>query len=128
MYNYNNYPYMGGGYLSSQSQYNSSQNGLKGRPVSSLEEARASQIDFDGSLFVFPDIVNKRIYTKQFALDGVISFKIYEQIEEPSTQPSYITKEEFTSKLEQLEEKMLKEIKDGKQKPSTSSNNAAIAF
>ncbi len=38
--------------------------GLKGRPVSSIEEARAQSIDFDGSVFYFPDIANKRIYTK----------------------------------------------------------------
>lgn len=38
---------------------------LKGRPVASLEEARASTIDFDGSIFYFPDMANKCIYTKQ---------------------------------------------------------------
>ena len=37
---------------------------IKGRPVSSYEEAKASMIDLDGSLFVFPDIANGRIYTK----------------------------------------------------------------
>ena len=35
--------------------------GLKGRPVSSIEEARVSAIDFDGSVFYFPDLANKRI-------------------------------------------------------------------
>ena len=33
------------------------------RPVSSLEEARASVIDFDGSVFYFPDAATKRLYT-----------------------------------------------------------------
>jgi hypothetical protein len=37
---------------------------LKGRPVSSIEEVKASAIDFDGSVFYFPDVANKRIYTK----------------------------------------------------------------
>jgi len=37
---------------------------LKGHPVSSLEEARAMSIDFDGSVFFFPDLANKKIYTK----------------------------------------------------------------
>jgi hypothetical protein len=37
---------------------------LKGRLVSSIEEARATSIDFDGSIFYFPDLANKRIYTK----------------------------------------------------------------
>lgn len=48
-------------YFSMQPQ----QTALKGRPVSSLEEVRATGIDFDGSVFYFPDIANKRIYTKQ---------------------------------------------------------------
>ena len=39
--------------------------GLKGRPVASLEEVRAASIDFDGSVFFFPDLANTRIYTKQ---------------------------------------------------------------
>jgi hypothetical protein len=43
---------------------------LKGRPVASIEEARASIIDFDGSVFYFPDLANKCIYTKQINMDG----------------------------------------------------------
>jgi hypothetical protein len=37
---------------------------LKGRPVTSIDEARAASIDFDGSVFYFPDVANKCIYTK----------------------------------------------------------------
>ena len=48
-----------------QQQVQQPQQFLKGRPVSSLEEARASMIDLDGSLFVFTDIANNKIYTKQ---------------------------------------------------------------
>ena len=51
-----------------QPQYQNT--GLKGRPVSSIEEVRAAQIDFDGSLFIFPDIANKCIYTKQISATG----------------------------------------------------------
>jgi len=43
---------------------------LKGKPVASVEEARATSIDFDGSIFFFPDLANKRIYTKQINMDG----------------------------------------------------------
>lgn len=48
------------------------------RPVSSVEEVKASPIDFDGSLFYFPDIVNKKIYTKGVNLDGTVSINVYE--------------------------------------------------
>lgn len=50
---------------------------IKGRPVSNEEEANAAMIDFDGSLFVFPDKAHGRIYTKQLGLDGNIVFMRY---------------------------------------------------
>jgi hypothetical protein len=59
------------------------QTGLKGRLVSSLEEARATSIDFDGSVFYFPDLANKRIYTKQINIDGTSSLYVYELREMP---------------------------------------------
>jgi hypothetical protein len=46
--------------------------------VSSLEEARATSIDFDGSIFYFPDLANRRIYTKQINLDGTVTLNMYE--------------------------------------------------
>jgi hypothetical protein len=52
--------------------------GLKGRPVASFEEARASMIDFDGSVFIFPDLANKCIYTKQINPDGTALINVYE--------------------------------------------------
>lgn len=55
---------------------------IKGRPVSSMDEAKASMIDLDGSLFVFTDVANKRIYTKQIMLDGTSDFRVYQQVEE----------------------------------------------
>ena len=80
MYN-NYYPnYAGGGYGNYQSsQFLSQQSAspqLKGRLVSSIDEARAAQIDFDGSLFIFPDIANKKIYTKQINLNGVAELNV----------------------------------------------------
>lgn len=57
---------------------------LKGRLVSSLEEARATSIDFDGSIFYFPDLANRRIYTKQINLDGTATLNMYELKEVPA--------------------------------------------
>jgi len=34
------------------------------RPVTSVEEVRSYPIDFDGSIFFFPDFSNNRIFTK----------------------------------------------------------------
>ena len=78
---------------------------LKGRPVSSIEEARAMGIDFDGSTFYFPDLANKRIYTKQINQDGTATLNLYELKNEPVfNASSYITREEFEVAISQLRE------------------------
>lgn len=79
--------------------------GLKGRPVSSIDEARAMTIDFDGSVFYFPDLANNRIYTKQINLDGTVSLLMYELKEIPASTPTnadFITRQEFETALAQL--------------------------
>ena len=78
--------------------------GLKGRPVSSLEEARAAQVDFDGSIFFFPDLANKRIYTKQINIDGTSSLFMYELKEMPVAENNFVTREEFSTAIQQLQE------------------------
>lgn len=85
---------------------------IKGRPVSSIEEARAIPIDFDGSVFYFPDIANKRIYTKQINLDGTSTLNMYELKEIPVASPSinnnYVTREEFEQALAQLKDNLIR--------------------
>ena len=77
--------------------------GLKGRPVSSIDEARASSIDFDGTVFYFPDLANKCIYTKQINLDGTATLLMYELKEIPvPSQPNFVTREEFENTITQL--------------------------
>ena len=77
--------------------------GLKGRPVTSLEEVRAATIDFDGSIFFFPDLANKKIYTKQINMDGTMTLNVYElTIIQPKEDHSYVTREEFESAIKQL--------------------------
>lgn len=78
--------------------------GLKGRPVASFDEARAHPIDFDGSVFYFPDLANKRIYTKQINLDGTATILMYELKEMPveAVNPSFVTREEFENTINQL--------------------------
>lgn len=105
-------------------------NFLKGRPVTSIEEAKVAQIDFDGALNIFTDIANKRIYTKQINLDGTSSFNVYVLTElepEPIINTSnymtkddannLVTREEYNNLLAQIEElnkKINSSIKDNK--------------
>lgn len=84
------------------------QNNHRIRPVSSLEEVRASAIDFDGSIFYFPDAANKTIYTKQINLDGTALVNMY-VLQEIPTAPrpdqlaaAYVSKDEFQQTISLL--------------------------
>lgn len=103
--------------LPSYLQTGQMQTGLKGRLVSSLEEARATSIDFDGSVFYFPDLANKRIYTKQINMDGTATLCVYELRATPIERddsvlvPSvekFVTREEFERVLEQFKSMLQK--------------------
>lgn len=82
-------------------------NYIKGRPVVSIDEARASQIDLDGSLYVFPDLGNKKIYTKQINLDGTASFNVFELVGEAAKESApvspYVTREELNAILAEFQ-------------------------
>lgn len=53
------------------------QNFIKCRAVTSEDEARAAMIDLNGSIHVFTDIGNKKIYTKQINIDGTATLNTY---------------------------------------------------
>ena len=77
---------------------------LKCRPVSSREEAMAFQIDLDGSLWVFPNIANGKIYTKQVNNDGSATFSTYTftENENPYNSTNYVTKDEFNKVIQTI--------------------------
>lgn len=106
MYPQNNYNYYQPQQMYSQSQPVYQQPAmLKGRPVSSVEEAKAANIDFDGSVFFFPDMAHKRIYTKQINMDGTATLLMYELKETPTdsiTTVEYVTREEFEKAIQAL--------------------------
>lgn len=119
MYNYNYYPQTQPGAQANQytPQYIprpvQPQAYLKGRLVSSLEEARATSIDFDGSIFYFPDLANRRIYTKQINLDGTATLNMYELREMPIVNEqqiiastNFVTRDEFESAIAALKAKL----------------------
>ena len=80
--------------------------GLKGRPVASIDEAKATPIDFDGSIFYFPDLANQRIYTKQINMDGTATLNMYELKELPVAASipvnNFVTRDELEQVIAQL--------------------------
>ena len=87
---------------------------IKGRPVSSMDEAKASMIDLDGSMFIFPDMANKKIYTKQIMLDGSAEFKTYSMDEQlpintnavETQNNSYVLRSDFEQIVTELKNKI----------------------
>lgn len=76
------------------------------RPVGSIEEVKASPIDFDGSVFYFHDVANKKIYTKQITLDGMVQIEAYAFAPVQEETPAYVTKAEFQQAMQSLLTKM----------------------
>ena len=77
---------------------------LKCRPVASKQEAIACQIDLDGSLWVFTNVGNGEIYTKQINNDGTASFHTYvfTQQQNPYASGQYVTKDQFNKVIQAL--------------------------
>ena len=82
------------------------QNLLKGRFVSSIDEVRAAQVDFDGSIFIFPDMANKKIYTKQIDLNGNAKLEEYDwvPIKKTAAVGDFVTKQEFEETMAKVKE------------------------
>lgn len=100
----NNNPY--DNYMGRTNQNLMSNQFLKCRPVSSRDEAKAAQIDLDGSLWVFTDIGNEKIYTKKINNDGTASFITYAKVEDEIPTDNglneYVTKDEFHKVIQNL--------------------------
>ena len=100
------------------------------RPVSSIEEVRASSIDFDGSIFYFPDIANKKIYTKNVNMDGTVSINLYELKEltdQPTDSSSFVTRQEFENAIGQLK-LMLQEKEEMAQAAAQQQKQSTFSF
>lgn len=88
---------------------------IKCFPVSSYDEAKATMIDLDGSLFVFVDIVNNCIYTKQVLLDGTAPVKVYrleQQENKQNKENKYVLLSDFNVIINELT-KQIEQLKGG---------------
>ena len=109
---YNNQMMYNNQYQGNQQLPQNNSNSLKGRPVTSVEEAKAAQIDFDGSVFFFPDIANGKIYTKQINLNGIAEIKEYKTENAPVKEEQTESKdylgmiEDLQNQIDEIKKKM----------------------
>ena len=101
---------------------------IKGRPVSSLEEAKVAQVDLDGSIFIFPDLGNKKIYTKRINADGTATLHTYSLDTAPTVEETkYATKDEL-SELKATLEEIINKIKGSSGVVTSTGTQAKINF
>lgn len=101
---------------------------LKGQRVSSFNEVQAIPVDFDGSVFYFPDSTNKRIYTKQIGMDGTAIYNVYEKSEMPlnAVDGQFITRTEFDNVIGQIRN-MLQQIVGQQAQPMVQQSQPQMA-
>lgn len=83
---------------------------IKGRPVTSIEEARAAQVDLDGTSTYFPAPAEGKIYEKLIGMDGLPIFRVYQLQQDGGMQaPAYADNNTVLAlqrRIERLEEQI----------------------
>lgn len=110
---------------------------IKGRPVTSIEEARAAQVDLDGTSTYFPAPAEGKIYEKLIGMDGLPIFRVYQLQQDGGMQaPAYADNNTVLAlqrRIEKLEEQIggmtndehIPDNADGTAGRKSNGNNAA---
>ena len=111
---------------------------IKGRPVTSIEEARAAQVDLDGTSTYFPAPAEGKIYEKLIGMDGLPIFRVYQLQQDGGMQaPVYADNNTVLAlqrRIEKLEEQIggmtndehISDDADGSASRKSNGNNAAV--
>lgn len=77
---------------------------LKGRLVTGMDEAKAAQIDLDGSSSFFPCPAEGKIYEKVIDLNGAPVFKVYQLVNpQEQKQPIYAEKNSVDNLIQRVD-------------------------
>ena len=75
---------------------------VKGRVVTGIEEARAAQVDLDGTPSYFPSLGEGKIYVKYIGMDGLPVFQTF-IVERPKRQMPGISLESLAQRVQNIE-------------------------
>ena len=95
---------------------------LKGRVVTGMDEAKAAQIDLDGTSTFFPCPAEGKIYEKLIGLDGLPIFRVY-QINNSQKQPAY-AEQNIVDRLVERVDRLEKQIGGMNHEPDADNGNA----
>ena len=106
---YNGYPQVQGNYPQTYPQRYPQQqmqmpvnNIVKGRVVTGIEEARAAQVELDGTPSYFPSLGEGKIYVKYIGMDGLPVFQSF-IVEQPKPQMPGISLESLAQRVQNIE-------------------------
>ena len=106
---YNGYPQAQGNYPQTYPQRYPQQqmqmpvnNIVKGRVVTGIEEARAAQVELDGTPSYFPSLGEGKIYVKYIGMDGLPVFQTF-IVEQPKPQMQGISLESLAQRVQNIE-------------------------
>ena len=106
---YNGYPQVQGNYPQTFPQRYPQQqmqmpvnNIVKGRVVTGIEEARAAQVELDGTPSYFPSLGEGKIYVKYIGMDGLPVFQTF-IVEQPKPQMPGISLESLAQRVQNIE-------------------------
>ena len=106
---YNGYPQAQGNYPQTFPQRYPQQqmqmpvnNIVKGRVVTGIEEARAAQVDLDGTPSYFPSLGEGKIYVKYIGMDGLPVFQTF-IVEQQKPQMPGISLESLAQRVQNIE-------------------------
>ena len=94
---------------------------MKGRIVTSMDEAKAAQIDLDGTSTFFPCPAEGKIYEKLIGLDGLPIFRVY-QINNSQKQPAY-AEQNIVDRLVERVDRLEKQIGGMNHEPDADNGN-----
>ena len=75
---------------------------VKGRVVTGIEEARAAQVELDGTPSYFPSLGEGKIYVKYIGMDGLPVFQSF-IVEQPKPQIPGISLESLAQRVQNIE-------------------------
>ena len=75
---------------------------VKGRVVTGIEEARAAQVDLDGTPSYFPSLGEGKIYVKYIGMDGLPVFQTF-IVEQQKPQMPGISLESLAQRVQNIE-------------------------
>ena len=75
---------------------------VKGRVVTGIEEARAAQVELDGTPSYFPSLGEGKIYVKYIGMDGLPVFQTF-IVEQPKPQMQGISLESLAQRVQNIE-------------------------